>query len=252
MTAAREIDRIVERVRKLLALSSSQNPHEAALAAAKAQELLFRHNLSMSMVEAALEGGNSAYVSDRFDSGGWMQWRLRLLSAVARNNFCRGVSYQHTRDVGIVGEPHNVTVVKHLYAFLVREVMRLADLGAKEQRGLDEEEARAWKRSFYLGAVRTIAQRLAAQRQRDVGADPQAAALVVRKDQELDEAYKEHSPTAQSNGDDEEGAPAPARQDRGPSRPRRTDGYRAGVLAGKTIPLNLPIEAPRRTAERRR
>ena len=43
-----------------------------------------------------------------------------------------------------------------------------------------------------------------------------------------------------------------ARQKRGPSRPRRTDGYRAGVLAGKTIPLNLPIDAPRRTAERRR
>jgi hypothetical protein len=252
MTAAREIDRIVERIKKLLALSSSQNPHEAALAAAKAQELLFRHNLSLSMVEAALEGGSSAYVSDRFDSGGWMHWRLRLLSAVARNNFCRGVSYQGTRDVGIVGEPHNVTVVKHLYAFLVREVLRLADLGVKEQHGLDEEESRAWKRSFYLGAVRTIAQRLATQRQRDISADPQAAALVVRKDQELDEAYREHFPTAQSNEDDEEGAPAPVRQDRGPSRPRRTDGYRAGVLAGRTIPLNLPIEAPRRTAERRR
>jgi hypothetical protein len=252
MTVARDIDRIVERIKKLLALSSSQNPHEAALAAAKAQELLFRHNLSLAMVEAALEGGSSAYVSDRFDSGGWMHWRRRLLAAVARNNFCRGVSYQQTRDVGIVGEPHNVTVVKHLYAFLVREVMRLADLGAKEQHGLDEEESRAWKRSFYLGAVRTIAQRLATQRQRDISADPQAAALVVRKDQELDEAYREHFPTAQSNEDDEEGAPAPARQDRGPSRPRRTDGYRAGVLAGRTIPLNLPIEAPRRTAERRR
>lgn len=252
MTAARDLDKIVERVKKLLALSSSQNPHEAALAAAKAQELLFRHNLSLSMVEAALEGGNSAYVSDRFDSGGWMHWRRRLLAAVARNNFCRGVSYQETRDVGIVGEPHNVTVVKHLYAFLVREVMRLADLGVKEQRGLDEEESRAWKRSFYLGAVRTIAQRLAIQRQRDVSADPQAAALVVRKDQELDEAFREHFPNTQSNEEDEDGAPTPPRQDRGPSRPRRADGFRAGVLAGRSIPLNLPIEAPRRAAERRR
>ena len=255
MTEARELDRIIERIKKLLALSSSQNPNEAALAAAKAQELLFRHNLSMAMVEAALEGGNSAYVSDRFDSGGWMHWRRRLLAAVARNNFCRGVSYQGTRDVGIVGEPHNVTVVKHLYAFLVREVMRLADIGVKQERGLDEEEQRAWKRSFYLGAVRTIAQRLAAQRQRDVSADPRAAAMVVRKDQQLDDAYKEHFPNARSNGEEggeEEGAPAPARQDRGPSRPRRTDGYRAGVVAGRTIPLNLPIEAPRRAAERRR
>src|SRR3712207_287418 len=79
MTAAHEIDRVVERIKKLLALTSSQNPNEAALAASKAQELLFRHNLSMAMVEAATEGGNSAYVADRFDSGGWMHWRRRLL-----------------------------------------------------------------------------------------------------------------------------------------------------------------------------
>src|SRR3954454_9262567 len=88
MTAAREIDRIVDRVKKLLALSSSQNPHEAALAAAKAQELLFKHNLSLALVEAELPGGrHSRYVNDRFDSGGWMDWRRRLLAAVARNNF---------------------------------------------------------------------------------------------------------------------------------------------------------------------
>lgn len=255
MTAAQDIDRIVERIKKLLALATSQNPHEAALAAAKAQELLFRHNLSMAMVEAAIEGGaNPDYVNDRFDSGGWMHWRRRLLGAVARNNFCRGVSYQGTREVGIVGEPHNVTVVKHLYAFLVREVLRLAEVGLKAERTLDEEERRAWKRSFYLGAVRTIAQRLAAQRERDISADPRGAALVVRKDQELAEAYREHFPGLHLDDDaagDAE-APAPKREDRGPHRPRRDDGYRAGVLAARTIPLHLPLDAPRPAARGRR
>ncbi len=255
MIAAQEIDRIVERIKKLLALATSQNPHEAALAAAKAQELLFRHNLSMAMVEAATEGGaNSDYVNDRFDSGGWMHWRRRLLAAVARNNFCRGVSYQGTREVGIVGEPHNVTVVKHLYAFLVREIIRLADTGVRADRTLDEEERRAWKRSFYLGAVRTIAQRLTEQRERDVNADPNAAALVVRKDQELEDAYREHFPGLHPDdhaSDEEEEAP-PKRADRGPRRPRRDDGYRAGLIAGRTIPLNLPLEAPRRATTGRR
>ncbi len=245
MAAAQDIDRVVERIKKLLALTTSQNPNEAALAASKAQELLFRHNLSMAMVEAATEGGNPAYVADRFDSGGWMHWRRRLLAAVARNNFCRGVSYQGTREVGIVGEPHNVTVVKHLYAFLVRDILRLADLLVKSERTLDEEESRAWKRSFYLGAVRTIAQRLVEQRQRDIAADGQAAALVVRKDQELDEAYKEYFPGLHSDSDDTEEEAAPPPKDRGPSRPRRADGYRAGLIAGRTIPLNLPLEASR-------
>src|SRR5689334_15056227 len=204
MTATHEIDRVVERIKKLLALTASQNPNEAALAASKAQELLFRHNLSMAMVEAATEGGNSAYVADRFDSGGWMDWRRRLLAAVARNNFCRGVSYQGTRDVGIVGEPHNVLVVKHLYAFLVRELMRLAELEAAEQPGLSPDDARSWKRSFFQGAVRTIAHRLTEQRQRDVASDHRAMSLVVRKDQELEEAYRQHFPGAQPQPDQEE------------------------------------------------
>lgn len=248
MTAAQDIDRIVERIKKLLALATSQNPHEAALAAMKAQELLFRHNLSVAMVEAALEGGaNADYVNDRFDSGGWMHWRRRLLAVVARNNFCRGVSYQGTREVGIVGEPHNVMVVKHLYAFLVREVLRLAEVGLKAERTLDEEERRAWKRSFYLGAVRTIAQRLIEQRERDINIDPNAAALVVRKDQELEDAYRDYFPGLHpDDADNQEEAPTPRQEDRGPRRPRRGDGYRAGMIAGKTIPLNLPLDAPRR------
>lgn len=250
MTATHDIDRVVERIKKLLALTASQNPNEAALAASKAQELLFRHNLSMAMVEAATEGGNAAYVADRFDSGGWMHWRRRLLAAVARNNFCRGVSYQGTREVGIVGEPHNVTVVKHLYAFLVRDIMRLADLGVKGERTLDEEEQRAWKRSFYLGAVRIVAQRMAEQRQRDIAADEQSAALVVRKDQELDDAYKDFFPNLQGDDTDDGAEATPPPKDRGPSRPRRADGYRAGLIAGKTIPLNLPLEEPRATRRR--
>ena len=183
-----------------------------------------------------------------------MHWRRRLLASVARNNFCRGVSYQGTREVGIVGEPHNVTVVKHLYAFLVREIIRLADMGVRAERTLDEEERRAWKRSFYLGAVRTIAQRLAEQRARDVRADPQAAALVVRKDQELEDAYREHFPGLHpdDNADNAEQEAPPKREDRGPRRPRRDDGYRAGLIAGRAIPLHLPLESPRRATTGRR
>lgn len=243
MTATADLHRIVDRVKKLLALSTSANPHEAALAAAKAQEILFRHNLSLAMVEAELaEGPGAGYVKDRFDSGGWMDWRRRLIAAIARNNFCRGVSYQGTRDVGIVGEPHNVLVVKHLYAFLVRELMRLAEIEVAGQPVLTEDESRAWKRSFYQGAVRTIAQRLAEQRQRDIAAAAQGApgamALVVRKDQELDDAYRQHFPDAPPPPPESPPADQPRRK---PRRPRSTDGYRAGLRAGQTIPLNLPL-----------
>ncbi len=237
MTATPDLDRVVERVQKLLALSTSQNPHEAALAAAKAQALLFKHNLSLSLVEAgAARNSQTVYISDRFDSGGRTNWRRALLAAVARNNFCRGVSYRGSRDVGIVGEPHNIAVVKDLYAFLVREITHLADLGAAGRPASGRESTRAWKRSFYQGAVVTIEQRLAAQRRRDATADRASRALVVVKDQELDEAYRQHFPNVQRG--------------RTSARPRSADGFYAGVEAARRIPLNPILAEPRAPDDR--
>ena len=42
---------ILARIRKLLALSTSPNEAEAALAASRAQELLLRHNLDIGVVQ---------------------------------------------------------------------------------------------------------------------------------------------------------------------------------------------------------
>src|SRR5262245_61768133 len=42
---------VIDRIKKLLALSTSSNEAEAALAAARAQELLQKHNLTMGVVQ---------------------------------------------------------------------------------------------------------------------------------------------------------------------------------------------------------
>lgn len=49
------MEKIIERVRKLLALATSSNEHEAALAAAHAQRLLAEHNLAMADIETQRE-----------------------------------------------------------------------------------------------------------------------------------------------------------------------------------------------------
>ena len=54
--------RIIDKIRKLLRLSRSSNEHEAAAAAAKAQELLSEYNLSLdSMIteESASEASST-------------------------------------------------------------------------------------------------------------------------------------------------------------------------------------------------
>ncbi|KKN34836.1 hypothetical protein LCGC14_0789770 [marine sediment metagenome] len=62
-------DRIVDRIRKLLALGQSSNQHEAELAIQRANDLLEKHQLSMTDIEikaVADEGG----VQERYTVGG--------------------------------------------------------------------------------------------------------------------------------------------------------------------------------------
>ena len=83
-----ESERVVERIRKLLALSASSNPNEAALAAEKAVELAQRYNLDLAQIDGV---GSDPYVERTCDVGGASQWRWLLMSAVARANFCRAL-----------------------------------------------------------------------------------------------------------------------------------------------------------------
>ena len=50
-TQVLELEKIADKIRKLFALSQSSNEAEASAAAAKAQEMLTRHNLSIASLQ---------------------------------------------------------------------------------------------------------------------------------------------------------------------------------------------------------
>ncbi|MCL6753140.1 DUF2786 domain-containing protein [Nostoc sp. CCCryo 231-06] len=50
-TQVLELEKIADKIRKLFALSQSPNEREASAAAAKAQEMLTRHNLSIASLQ---------------------------------------------------------------------------------------------------------------------------------------------------------------------------------------------------------
>lgn len=82
-----ELHEVMLRIKKLLNLAA-KNPsqEEAALATAKAQELLTRYNLSHAAVDQVAEGGGRR-VEDKV-AGGDFKWQRDLWSAVAELNFC--------------------------------------------------------------------------------------------------------------------------------------------------------------------
>ena len=56
-------DRIIERIRKLLRLSQSANPHEAALAAERVQQMLSEYNLTMDSIGCDAETTSTRQVN---------------------------------------------------------------------------------------------------------------------------------------------------------------------------------------------
>ena len=223
---------VMERITKLLALSTSSNEHEAAAAAAKAQELMFRHNLSVAQLQAGQTGSRDDYVTRVVELGALNSWRRSLIHVLAEHNFCKAVAFVGTPRVAIVGEPHNIALVEQLYAYLLRELLRLADAGWLRAKRRARDTARQWKHGFQHGAVAAIAERLAEQRQQDETESEASQALVVMKDADVTEALDRHYPNATAD------------------RRRATvsaTGWRAGQRAGEEIGLSAPPEigAPR-------
>lgn len=194
-----DFDKVIARIRKLDALTQSSNAGEAANAAAKVQEYLFKFNLSMDDVGVEVDDSKT-YVNEpynTFTAVAWdslFEWRRMLIEGIARTNFCRTIiPVKHKRqqpNVNIVGRRANIEVVEYLFEYLVREITRLAE---------DEWNTtgfysvaipkQQWRNSFYIGAASAVLKTLREQRahsERQAGSS--GTALATRSDTEVMEA----------------------------------------------------------------
>jgi hypothetical protein len=162
-------DAIIAKIRKLLALSRSADVHEAAAAAAKAQELLSRHQIDGAMLEVPEPGAAPApdvpveeRVVFRFRGAKVDTWLLSLLGSVCAVNGCRSFYRRGWDRVPAtytgVGVPDDLAACSFLAEYLSGEVERLAEAGQAADRY--RAKGRTWLNSFRLGAVAEIVERL--------------------------------------------------------------------------------------------
>lgn len=217
--------KVLEKIRRLLALSHSSNEHEAALAAAKAQELLFKYNLSANDVP-----GESVRREDFerqfIDVGNGATWRIRLIHAVSKYNFGKVIVLDRIGKLALIAEPHNAEVILYIYQYVRNEIDRLADEAWAAQGKVGN--ARSWKGSFRLGAVQAVADQLKAQRGESEQADDNSRALVLAKDTALAEKVRELYPLLRKNR----------------SSPRiDSSGWAAGKRAGENISIRRGVKS---------
>lgn len=192
----------IEKIRRLLRLAASSNVHEAAAAAAKAQELLSRWGLREQ--DVAEQTDEPVVMPIKCPRSIWRRWLLIALSEVNAARCLQksgGIGYLilARREVG--------EAVAYLFAYLTRTIDRLC-LEAVTQ--VQPADHRAWMRSFRLGAARTVGERLRAAHEAacmDAVTARGASALVrIDADQaKLDEMLRgvQQQPTARVgiNGD---------------------------------------------------
>lgn len=166
------------KVRKLLALATSPNPHEAALAAARAQALVTRHRLEAWLAAERGVAEDPDPIVDARDAPleygrRVRKWKLALASALAQANGC--IAYLRTTPDGeaivLVGRGRDRVLVIELWQWLVR---RIEWLSATHGAG----RARRWHEGFRVGVVEAIATSLA-EVEREQAASTSADALAV-------------------------------------------------------------------------
>lgn len=171
-------DKLLARVRKLLALADSPNVHEAASAAALAQALIDTHRLQGLLEAEASKQEEAEALEDGRDTpletGRRVRtWKTVLAAGLARLNGC--VAYttgrKKTALLLLAGRPGDRAAVLEVWTWLVHRIELLsATLGPGQDR--------SWHDAFRIGAAEEILARMAASQHR-VLQDVEAAALVT-------------------------------------------------------------------------
>ena len=183
------ISNVIEKVQKLLALSTSSNANEAAAAAAAANKLMDKYRLSEDDLEVSSEGFDAIEEDPDYiyQTGKITPWKHILMHVLIRhygcahyndNTFEKGRKFSRFR---LVGRRSDITICKYMFSWLTLECQRLANI---EVKGC----GRVFIASYCEGFVHGVAEQLKKSRI-EVQATATSAAI-VKLDARSQEATK--------------------------------------------------------------
>lgn len=156
---------VIEKIRKLLALSNSCNEHEAALAASHAQRLLSEHNLAMADIITKQKPEKA----DKIETAAAKtlpKWLRHLTAAVSNAFDCQVVHHPVNGKLTFIGVGADVQIAAYTFSYLDRSVRKLCADYMKQHAtsAVIGRHRELMRQSYYLGAVSTINRMLEAQK----------------------------------------------------------------------------------------
>ena len=192
-----DVNRLMERIDKLLELSSSPNEAEAAAAAAKVRELLVKYNLEIEDVRGKSAKPDARIVLEKVvppKNGRRQQWEAALQSAIADAYFCRAVHSQ--LKFYFIGEEADVEVAAFTFSQLQARLETMAAeathkhgiwyqemTGVSSRWATGDHHPKAWRTNWLRGAVEGIRAKLHEELRKDTN---QVTALVRVKSQAIE------------------------------------------------------------------
>lgn len=154
------LEEAIKKAQKLLALSESDNPNEAANALTQAQKILTKYQISKEMLAFDGEEEDNEEIEDFMDKGAPLDsaslynmdgcWG-RLADIIAKENTCKVyiTSERKQRHIAIIGRPSDVEKVRYLYNYFKNETQRLCK---RDGKGC----GRTWRNNYRNGVVDTL------------------------------------------------------------------------------------------------
>ena len=156
-----DISNIIDRVKKLQALSTSANANEAAAAAAAANRLIDQYRLSLADLEIKESAKEPVEEADGYiyQSGKITFWRSNLAALLAKHYGCaiwNDADWSSGRMVSryrLVGRRSDIGICHYMYSWLTLEIERLSNSEAKGR-------GRVFVSSYCVGFVSGISEQL--------------------------------------------------------------------------------------------
>lgn len=220
--AADPADRVLDRIRKLLALAGSPNQHEAEIAMRKAHELMLRHNVEVAATHA-LRSYEVRHLGDPHKRGTRVESEIAsLLSELFFVKVIRVPVYlpqlgKSGHVYEIAGTRANVEMAAHVYAFLLATAERLWLENRHDARVRNGRD----RLIYQSGVIGGFRDKLLAER-----TGLQETGLVWVGDGDLDRFYRARHPHITTRR----------------HLVRMNGAHAAGREAGRTVVLHKPVE----------
>ncbi len=219
MGEARLEDRVLDRIRKLLALAGSENQHEAELAMKKAHELMLRHNIEQAATNHAYDVIHLGTPSRRASPV-----ELEVMGIISEFFFVEVIRvpvYQplggaHAQVFEVIGTRENVAMAEHVHAFLMGTAERLW----RENRGDRRVRGGRDRLAYQSGVMRGFRDKLVGERKELAG-----VGLVWVGDGNLDTFFRARYPRITTRR----------------RHVRASGAHAAGREAGRTVVLHKPV-----------